>query len=354
MRYLGVTCVAALFLAACGNGGDKRERPAPLVEAKPVGQATFSDAVDAVGTALANEQVILSAPVTERITAIHFTDGGFVPRGAIIATLAQAQERAELAAAQARVQESGLQLTRVKALKDRGFATNASVENQIAVADEARATAQQANATIGDRIIRAPFAGYASLRTVSAGAVVTAGTPIATISDISRIKLDFTVPETQLTSIREGQSIVAMASAFGDKPFRGTIATIDPVIDPTSRAVRVRAILPNPDKALKPGMLMTVRILSRERTAMAVPELSLVGDGEDRYVFVVNDDRKAKRVKVVTGTHQNGVVEIISGISPGQRIVTEGVVKLSDGLPFRLAEDTPPAAKGAAPAASGH
>jgi membrane fusion protein (multidrug efflux system) len=353
MRYIGVTCVAALFLAACGNGGDKKERPAPLVEAAPVGQATFSDAVDAVGTAMANEQVVLSAPVTERITAIHFADGGFVSRGAIIATLAQAQERAELAAAQARVQESGLQLTRVKALKDRGFATNANVENQTAVADEARATAQQANATIGDRIIRAPFSGYASLRTVSPGAVVTAGTPIATISDISRIKLDFTVPETQLTSIKEGQSIEATAAAFGDKPFRGTVATIDPVIDPASRAVRVRAILPNPDKILKPGMLMTVRILSRQRTAMAVPELALVGDGEERFVFLADKDRKAKRVKVVTGTHQNGVVEVVSGISPGQQVVTEGVVKLSDGMPFRLAQDKPSGTQGGTPAASG-
>lgn len=348
MRYLGVTSLAALMLAACGGGEAKKDRPAALVEAAPVGRAVFSDVLDAVGTALANEQVVLSAPVTERITAIHFTDGGFVPKGAVIATLAQAQEHAELAAAQARVEVSTLQLARLKALKDRGFATNANVESQIALADEARATAQQASATIGDRVIRAPFAGWASLRTVSPGAVVTAGTPIATISDLSRIKLDFTVPETQLTAIRAGQSIEATASAFGTKPFHGTIATIDPVIDPASRAVRVRAILPNPDRALKPGMLMTVRILSRPRTAMAVPELALVGDGEDRFVFLADADGKAKRVKVTTGTHQNGLVEIIGGVTPGQKVVTEGVVKLSDGMPFRLAEDDKPS--GAAPA----
>jgi membrane fusion protein (multidrug efflux system) len=356
MRHSGVFCGAILLLAACGGGAEKKERPPALVEAKTVGTATFTDAVDAVGTALANEQVVLAAPVTERITSINFADGGYVAKGQVIATLAQAQENAELAAAQARVVESDLQLKRLQTLRERGFATNSSIDTQVAAADEARATAQQARATIGDRIIRAPFAGWASLRTVSPGTVVVAGTQIATISDISRIKLDFTVPETRLSSLAEGQPIEAASAAFPDRPFRGTIATIDPVIDPATRSVKVRAILPNPDKALKPGMLLTVRVLSHERTGIAVPELAVVGDGEDRYVFLAADDGKAKRVKVVTGARQQGLVEIVDGLKPGQKIVTQGVVKLSDGVPFRVADEEAEGgtgAKGGKPAAAG-
>ncbi|MBU0775645.1 MAG: efflux RND transporter periplasmic adaptor subunit [Alphaproteobacteria bacterium] len=310
-------------------------------------KADFADTLDAVGTALANEQVILSAPVTERVTSINFADGGYVAKGQVIATMAIAQEQAELAAAQAQALQAGQQLQRVQALKARGFATAALLDQQLALANAAKASADQSRAAINDRVIRAPFGGWLSLRTVSPGAIVTAGTAIATVSDISRIKLDFTVPETRLSTIREGQTIRAVSAAWPDRPFNGTIATIDPVIDPATRAVRVRAILPNPDHALKPGMLLTVSIVSRQRQSLALPELAVVGDGEDRFVFVV-EDRKAKRVKVDTGLRQNGLVEILGGVKAGQQVVTDGVVKLSDGVPVRLAGDKPaPSSKSA-------
>lgn len=351
MRIPVVLPLAALMLAACGSGQQQQQRPTPLVEAQPVGSATFTDAIEAVGTALANEQVVLAAPVTERITSLNFTDGGFVSRGQVIATLAQGQETAELAAAAANAQQAALQLARIQALKARGFATNADLEAQVATASATRANAALARASIGDRVVRAPFSGYASLRTISVGAVVTAGTAIATVSDISQIKLDFTVPETLLSSIRQGQPIDAVSAAFPDRPFKGTIATIDPVIDPATRAVRVRAILPNPDKALKPGMLLTVKVLSRRRTAMAVPELAIVGDGDSSLVFVIDGTgkgRKVVRTPVRIGMRDRGMVEVTGGLKAGQLVVTEGVVKLSDGMPVRLTTDKPDGAKSAA------
>ena len=142
--------------------------------------------------------------------------------------------------------------------------------------------------------------------------------------------------------IREGMPINAVSAAWPDRPFTGTIATIDPVIDPATRAVKVRAILPNGDKALKPGMLLTVSVRARQRESLAVPELAVLGDGEERYVFAL-DGRTAKRVKVDTGMRQNGMVEILGGIKAGQTIVTDGVVKLSDGAKVRLAQDKPQA-----------
>lgn len=335
--------MTTLCLAGCGGQQETKARPPVLVEAAPIAAAAFTDRVDAVGTALANEQVVLSAPVTERIVTLNFADGGFVRRGQVIATLAQGQEQAELAAAQAQALQARQQLERVQALKDRGFATGATLEQQTALANAARANAELARASIGDRVVRAPFAGWVSLRTVSAGAIVSAGTPIATVSDISRIKLDFTIPETRLAQIREGLPIKAVAAAWPDRPFAGTIATIDPVIDPTTRAVRVRAILPNPDRALKPGMLLTVSVLTGERRSLALPELAVVGDGEERFVFVI-EDGKVKRTRVDTGVRQNGLVEITGGVKQGQVIVTDGVVKLADGAPVRLAGDKPPAA----------
>lgn len=338
MRHSYPLLLTALCLAGCGVDKAPKQRPPALVEARPIAPASFNDTLDAVGTALANEQVVLSAPVTERIASINFADGGYVRRGQVIATMAVAQEQAELAAAQAQALQARQQLDRVQALKARGFATASSLDQQLALSNAARASADQARAAISDRVIRAPFGGWVSLRTVSPGAIVTAGTAIATVSDISRIKLDFTVPETRLSGIREGQVIRAVSAAWPDRPFNGTIATIDPVIDPATRAVRVRAILPNLDRALKPGMLLTVSVVSRQRQSLALPELAVIGDGDARYAFVL-EGRKAKRVKVETGIRQNGMVEIVGGLKAGQQVVTDGVVKLSDGAPVRLAGD---------------
>lgn len=338
MRYLACLLALAMLpaLAACGNGQERAEPPPALVTAVPVETGRFIDGIDAVGTALANEQVILSSPVTERIISLNFADGGYVRQGQVIATLAHGEERAQLAAATAREREAGQQLARIQALKERGFATISSLDAQVAARDSARAGAAEARAAIADRVIRAPFSGWVSLRNVSPGAIIPAGTEIATVSDLSQIKLDFTIPETLLSAIRPGQTIAATAAAYKGQPFAGKLRTIDPVVDPATRAVTVRAILPNPDLRLKPGMLLTVRVTAGERTALAVPELSVVGDGEERYVYVVGKDGKAHRTPVRTGARQDGRVEIVEGLKGGEQVVTDGVVKLTDGMAVRL------------------
>lgn len=296
----------------------------------------FVDSIEAVGTALANEQVTLAAPVTERIVRLNFDDGSFIRRGQTVAVLAAAQESAQLSEAQARAREAQQQLARIEALRKRGFATKTSLDAQTALAAQANAQAAGARAQIGDRVVVAPFSGWVSLRNISAGAVVQAGTEIATISDVSAIKLDFPVPETALSAIQPGQAIAAVAAAYPDQPFRGQVATIDPVINPNTRSVTVRARLPNPDRKLKPGMLLTVAIESAPRLSLSVPELALIGEGDSRYLYVV-EKGTAKRIQVRTGVRQNGRVEILEGLQPGQKVVTEGVVKISDGMKVRLA-----------------
>ncbi len=330
---------ALALLAACGSGsqGKERDRPPPLVKVEPAQPMRFVERIDAVGTALANEQVTLAAPVTERIVRLNFDDGSFISKGQTVAVLAAAQESAQLSEAQARAREAQQQLSRIEALRRRGFATKSSADAQVALAAQARAQAAGARAQIGDRMVTAPFSGWVSLRNISAGAVVQAGTEIATISDVSSIKLDFPVPETVLSALKQGQTIEAVSAAYPDQPFRGQIATIDPVIDPNTRSVTVRARLPNPDRRLKPGMLLTVAIETAPRMSLSVPELAVVGEGESRFVYTVGPDGAAKRVPVRTGIRQEGRIEIVEGLRPGQQVVTEGVVKLADGMKVRLA-----------------
>lgn len=328
----------SLSLAACSGGDAKqRDREPPLVKAEAATMMSFADRIEAVGTARANEQVTLAAPVTERIVRLNFDDGSFVRAGQVVAVLRQAEQNAELSAANAREREARQQLARVEALKDRGFATRSNYDSQVAARDAARAQAQQVRAQIGDRVIRAPFSGWVSLRTISVGAIASQGSEIATISDLTTIKLDFTVPETMLAAIRPGLPIQARAAAYPDRAFNGVIHTVDPVIDPNTRAVTVRARLPNPDRALRPGMMLTVVIESASRQGLSVPELAVVGEGENRFVFAVGPDGRARRMPVRTGARLGGRIEILRGLRPGQRVVTEGIVKVSDGMEVRLA-----------------
>ena len=330
-------------IGGCSGGKAERERQPPLVQAGPAARHLFVDVIEAVGTAHANEQVVISSNVTERVERVLFDDGMAVTRGQLLAVLSQAQETAQLNGALAAEQQATAQYDRINNLFERGFATRAQLDLQLAAAERARADAAQARAAIGDRMIRAPFSGRIGLRAISAGAVVQAGTPLVTISDISRIKLDFTVPETQLAALAIGQEVEASAAAFPGETFRGRIATVDPVIDPTSRAVMIRAILPNPGTRLKPGMLLTVRIRRDERLADAVPELAAIGNGEERSVFVLGPGNVARSVAVTTGLRDGGLIEV-RGLPRGARVITEGVLKVTEGMEVRL-----PAADGERP-----
>lgn len=331
--------IGTLLATGCGKAeGERKKPPPPLVAAAAPVRHRFVDAIEAVGTARANEQVTISSPVTERLERVLFDDGMAVGKGQLLAVLSQGQEDAQLRGAIAIQTQATAQYQRIKSLADRGFATRTQLDQQLAAAEGARASAAEARAAIGDRMIRAPFAGYTSLRTISAGTVVNAGTPLVTISDISRIKLDFTVPETQLQALRVGQPIAALAAAFPGEPFSGTITSIDPVIDPNSRAVLVRATLPNPGARIKPGMLMTVRVSAAERLGDAVPELAVTGRGDARFVFVVTPQNKAKQVPVQTGLRDAGLIEV-TGLPPGAKVIGDGVIKVSDGMAVRLQDD---------------
>jgi membrane fusion protein (multidrug efflux system) len=329
-----VAVACALLVAGCSRGedGEKGSVAPPAVVVGTVERQVFADIIEAVGTAFAREAVTLTSTVTERIDRLNFQDGSFVRKGQVIAELRRAEQMADLREVEARSQEARLQLDRLRELQERGFATNASVDQQQALADIARAQAQGAREQIRDRVIVAPFSGYISLRRISPGSVVSAGTEIARLSDLSTIKLDFTVPEVYLSSISRGQKVTGRSEAYPDRSFEGTVESIDPVVDPVTRSVLVRAVLPNPDLILKPGMLVTVDVATSEREVIAVPETSIIVRGNQSFVYRLLPDETVSRVPVELGMRKAGFVEVRRGLEVGQRIVTEGTVKLRDGI----------------------
>lgn len=331
-------CALAALLIGCGPETAEKLPPraaAPLVSLESVAAYRFEDRLEGEGTANANESTLLASTVTERVVRLNFEDGTHVDKGEVIAELARSEEAAELREASARSRDAQQKLDRLTELGKRGFATAASLDSQTAARDTAAALVDVAQAQIGDRVIRAPFSGVVGLRRISVGATVAAGTEIAHVMDLSRIKLDFSLPEIAFGTVRVGDPIEARAVAYPAQVFRGRIASISPAIDPITRSLDLRAILANDDRHLRPGMLLRVSLAANPRTSLAVPEQALSMQASQASVFVVDKDGIARRKRIAIGTRQGGKVEVKDGLRAGDLVVSDGVVKVKDGGPVR-------------------
>lgn len=352
MRHGGVTlllgCVAAI--AACGGEAAPPARAAPPpigVVAVTVERKPWSDTIEALGTANANESVVLTAKVTETVSRVNFNDGGSAEAGQVLVELTGRAEAAQLEEARAAAKEAQQQYSRQAELVEQGTIARSQLDAQVALRDAAIARMNTIRARLADRVITAPFAGVLGFRRVSEGTLVSPGTEIVTLDDVSIIKLDFSVPETSLAALREGLPVRAMSAAWPDREFVGTIASIDSRVDPVSRAIGVRALVPNPESLLKPGMLLTVSVDAAPREAVVLPEIAVVAVGTRHFVFAVGEDLIARQTEIGIGSRRAGEVEVLRGIEPGQRVVTDGIVKLRDGAKVALSPAVVPAAPSA-------
>ncbi len=320
--------------------GRAPQRPmgAPVtVVAETVERRTVAETVEALGTALARESVTLTANLTDTVRRVNFQDGDYVEAGAVLVELTNEEEQAQLEEARANLEEARRQLQRLEDLGQRGIAPASDVDEARAAAEGAQARLNTILARLRDRVIRAPFSGLLGFRQVSTGTLITPGSTITTLDDIAEIKLDFTFPETALGMLAVGGTIYARSAAWGDREFAGTIATVGSRVDPVTRAATVRAIIPNEDGLLRPGMLLTVRVLGREREALVVAEKAIVQTGIDSFVFLIDGESRARRTLVTLGLRQYGTVEVVAGLREGDVVITEGIIKIRDGSPVQVA-----------------
>ncbi len=333
---LAAVAVGTWFFAGLnGNGGGasvpRGDRPAPVL-VQAVTRENFADTVEALGTTRAAESINVSSRVSNMITAISFEEGEHVEAGEVLIELESSEARADLAAAQATLVESRSQYQRSRELLRTQAVSESRVEELEAIMRANEAALAAAEARLQDHRIRAPFAGTLGLRRVSIGTLVTPGTVITTLDDNSTMLLDFDVPETYLGSLAVGQTLTARSAAYPETDFTGVVATIDSRVDPVTRAVTVRARLPNPDRLLKPGMFMTVRVLRETSDLLLLPEQALVPQQSRQFVFVIEDGLAQMR-EVVIGRRAPGKVEILEGLREGEVVVVEGVQRLTDGTP---------------------
>lgn len=311
----------------------KKQRPGretPVVVAT-VTQQPFTRVVEALGTASANEAVVITAQETDKVQQLYFEDGDFVAANQLLVILNSAEEEARVSELQVALAEAQRQLNRVTNLAKENAASEQLLDERQAAVDTLRAQILVAQAQLNDREIRAPFQGVLGVRNVSEGALVRPGDQITTLDDVMQLKVDFDIAEKHLPGIALKQTVQAKSIAYPGQIFEGQVTHIDSRVNPITRTVQVRAILDNPQVLLRPGMLLQVVVQKQVMQSLVISETALVPIDDEQFVYVIDGDSKAIKTKVVIGERKPGVVQVVSGVSAGDKVVTEGTLRLRDG-----------------------
>ena len=313
------------------QGGPGGEMPPTAVETATVSASQLTDTIHAVGTLRADESVVIRPELAGRIEEIHFEEGQRIAKGDPLFALDASLIEAEMREAEANLALSQSSFDRAQDLIDRKLIAQADYDNarsRLAV-DQARLSSAQTR--LAKTVIEAPFDGVVGLRQVSAGDYVDVGQELVSIVKLNPIKVDFRVPEVHLSRLEPGQPVEVTVDAFPGEKFRGEVMAIDPQIDLAGRNVLLRAVVPNPDFKLRPGLFARLDLeVDQHDEALIVPEQALWPQGDQQFVYKV-EDGQAKLVEVETGLRRAGQVEIVSGLAPGDEVVTAGQLKLYDG-----------------------
>ena len=326
--------IAVFAMLIPGLPASAQARGPASVFVADVAKQDFAMRIEALGTLKANERVDLTLNVADRVTALYFDDGERVVAGKTLLSLAQREQVALVEAAEANSDEARRQYQRAIQLAEQDAIAQTSLDAARRDLDNANAQLRAVQVRQKDRVLVAPFDGVLGFRMVSVGSYVRPGDVVATLVDDSQMKLDFLVPSTFLRSLKAGVAVTAATDDLPGMDFSGTIDSVDNSIDPVTRSVRVRAILPNPDKTLKAGMFMRVTISADARTALSIPEGAIQPLGPDNFVLVAvadGDRLFARQRKVEIGLRQGGNVEVLSGLEEGERIITEGAIRVREG-----------------------
>ncbi|MDT0593396.1 efflux RND transporter periplasmic adaptor subunit [Glaciecola petra] len=321
-----------------GQQGGRAGGLTPVVVQKATNEA-FPIVVEALGTAVANESVNITAQQAQTVTKVLFEDGAVVKQGQLLVELNNRAQIARLNELNINLTEAKRQLERIKGLAQQSAASEQLLDEQQSRVQSILAQREVAKANLQELTVSAPFSGRLGIRQVSIGSLIRPGDTITTLDDLSIMKVDFSIAEVHLSSVQQGQRVFVTSIAYPGEQFEGQITNIESRIDPQTRSIQVRAQIPNKDLRLRPGMLMQINLEKRVLNALVVPESALVPQGDEQFVFVVNGENKAIKTLVVVGERKPGWVQITSGLNAGQKVITQGTLRVRDGSPVRLLDN---------------
>lgn len=355
---LGAVIVVVLILAALKFNSIYQQiqqfsAPAPAisVEAQTARRLDWQSRLPAIGTLKASQGIDLSVEVAGTVSEVQFRSGEQVAKGQPIVLLDSEVEQASLAAAEADLALSRLEFQRARSLLERQAVSRSEFDRLNAELQKADASVAQLRASLAKKRVLAPFAGTIGIRQVDVGDFLAAGTPIATLQDLSTLFVDFYLAEQHVPLLALGQRVQLQVTAYPGERFEGVISALNPKVETTTRNVQVRAELANPDGRLLPGMFADLQVLLPTRTAqVVVPETAITYTLYGNSVLLVSEGTPPEGVAsdepylvverrfVSTGERRDGLVLILDGLEGGERVITAGQLKLDNGTHVSLAD----------------
>ena len=302
--------------------------------------------LEAVGSVRAVNGANLSGQVSGIVAALHFTSGADVKKSDLLLELLSADDVAHLAALKATAALARLTYERDRTLVKTNAVSQQTVDTDEANVKNAEALAEQQQALVDYKFIKAPFSGRLGIRQVDLGQYLAAGTTFVTLQQLDPIFVDFYTPQQSLAQIKVGQAIMARVDTYPAQTFEGTISAISSLVDAATRNVQVRATIRNKEDLLLPGMYAMVNIDTATPTRyVTLPQTAIAYNSYGNIVYLVDDKGRdtngqpqlvARQTYVTTGATRGDQVAVIGGVKEGDTVVTAGQVKLRNGTPVKI------------------
>ncbi|MCU8104496.1 efflux RND transporter periplasmic adaptor subunit [Shewanella sp. SM101] len=306
-------------------------RTVPVVTGEVI-EYPLAQSISLIGKLAAERAVIIAPQVTGKIKQVAVTSNQAVKKGQLLIELDDMKAQAAVAEANAFLNDEKRKLKEFEKLISRNAITQTEIDAQKASVDIAQARLSSAQADLHYHSLIAPFAGNTGLINFSEGKMVSMGTELMSLDDLSSMRLDLQVPEHFLSQLSIGMQVSATSRAWPNEIFTGKMVAIDPRVNEETLNLKVRVLFDNPKKRLKPGMMMSSTITFPAISAPMVPVQALEYSGTKRYVYVVSTDHIAHRTEVTLGARIDNQVLIESGLNIGDKVVVQGLVNMRDGL----------------------
>ncbi|HKC52438.1 MAG TPA: efflux RND transporter periplasmic adaptor subunit [Myxococcota bacterium] len=343
--------LAALCLAGCKRGAQGGfAPPPPVVEVITVEPETIRDTIILVGQLESEHSVELRPEIDGMVESIEFVEGQTVKKGDVLFGLRDSEQRAHAREATARAKLAEEIFRRISLLAAQEVSARVEFDRAQAELEVARAEAQLREVELEKTKVRAPFDGVVGLRLVSPGERVRRSTPLVKVDAVDRLQLVFAVPEIGVPFVRTGMPVTVTVKPFPEIRFAGEVFFVSPTLDATTRRLTLKAWVPNPGRKLQPGLFANLEVQLAERpNAVVVPDAAILVDQGGSFVWRIGADGKATRAPVEIGLRKAARVEIASGLEAGDRIVSAGTQKVTEGAAVVVAETDPAAAEVAEP-----
>jgi len=338
--FLALAGVKALQIKTMIDFGKTFVPPPETVSSAVATNENWHDTLTAVGSINAEQGVLVSPEIPGTVSEIDFESGASVTKGDLLVKLDASTEEAQLRAAESQVDLARVTAERTRKLQADSTASQSELDQAEATLKQAVANADNIRATIDKKSIRAPFTGQLGIRLINLGEQIDAGKSIVSLQNLSPVFADFSLPQQDLARIATGLTVRVTSDAFPGTNFEGEITAINPDVDATTRNVRLRAKFTNADKLLRPGMFVRAEVLlPGDQSVLVIPSTALLSAPYGDSVFLITPQVTDGKTNLVvqqkfirTGRSHGDFVSVLSGLSPGDQVVTAGIFKLRNGV----------------------